>query len=193
MRQSTATRLSEKRLLPRRWPPYQSLVGVPKEVDEPELLVCAHQRPDVGVAGVLPRSVFPGLMTELTGLRYGLGRSQSCFPVSRIEAAYVARRRLWMRRHIRDRRADDHDVSADGDGRAHRVLAPAHFASQPEGQVHGAAVAEVSDRLAAECIDCAQPRVPRRVEESRRQSACAVRPERGTAVREAEVRRRPSA
>ena len=70
---STQTRLSANRLSPRRWPPYQSFVGVlERQVDVAGLLVDRHQRPDVGVAGVFPRIVLPGVDAEFVFLRDGV-------------------------------------------------------------------------------------------------------------------------
>src|SRR5262245_28269998 len=41
-------------------------------IDVTKFLVDAHQRPDISVAGVLPRLVLPGLIAELARLRHGL-------------------------------------------------------------------------------------------------------------------------
>ena len=43
-----------------------------RQVDVAELLVGAHRRPDVGVAGFLPGILLPGLVAELARLRDGV-------------------------------------------------------------------------------------------------------------------------
>jgi hypothetical protein len=73
--------LSAKRLLPGRLPPYSSMVGVlNRQVDEARLRVDRDLGPHADVAGPFPRSVFPGVVAELTRAGIVLKR-HNCLPV----------------------------------------------------------------------------------------------------------------
>ena len=85
------------------------------QIGEAQLFVDAHQGPDVGVAGVLPRALFPGLVTDFARLRHRVERPQ-LLAGAHVEAADVTRRRLGAVGAVRDRRADDGDVATDHDG-----------------------------------------------------------------------------
>ena len=119
-----------------------------RQVDVPELFVAAHRAPDVGVSGVRPRIVQPGLVADLAGPRDGAERPQ-LLAGPHVVAADVAGRRFHPRRargvvDVADDRADDDDVADDERRRAPGVVV--ERAAQTLPQIDLAVDAEIRDQ-----------------------------------------------
>ena len=160
-----------------------------RQVGEAELRVGAHQGPDVRVAADLPRTVLPGVAAGFALLRNRMERPELLAGAD-VESADVPRRCLGRARPVRDRRADDRHVAAEGDRRTHAVDPPRHFPVQTEREVDAAAISERGDRFAAQRVHRAQEGVAARPHQPAAFAGqVRVVPVRGPAMREAEVRR----
>ena len=73
-----------------------------RQIDVAELLVGAHRRPDVGVAGFLPGVLLPGLDAGLACLRNRVEGPKQAAGTD-VEAAHVARRRRPLPPPVHDR------------------------------------------------------------------------------------------
>ena len=126
--------------------------GAHWQIDITQFGIGAHQGPDVGVAGVFPRAVFPGLVAKGTFLWDGfkdplLGTS------AHVEAAHIAWGhglvgRATNGKGVEDHCADDGDVAADDRRRGDRVEFAFDWPAQALGQIHAAVVAKALDGLA---------------------------------------------
>src|SRR5262245_63334570 len=155
------------------------------QIDVPQSLVAAHQRPDVSVAGVLPRLVLPGLIAELARLGHGVEYPERLAGAD-VESLDVAARLLLDYRPVVDRRADDYRVAANYWRRCHRVIPRIDGERNRLGQIHFSAFAEFRDRLAGLCVNRPQVGVGGRDVHA---LLFAVRPVRDAAMHEAEIRR----
>ena len=125
-----------------------------RQVDVPELVVGAQRRPDVGVAGVAPRLVQPGVGAEVVRLRDG-AEHPAHVAGARVDPLDPAGRRLPADDEVRDDGRRDHHVAGDDRRRGdpHQVptlvVGPAPLGPRDAlHQVDPAVVAEVADRLA---------------------------------------------
>ena len=160
-----------------------------RQIGEAELRVGAHQRPHVRVAADLPRTLLPGI-TAGFALPRDRVEGPELLAGADIESAHVARRRLGRARTVRDGRADDDDIAAQGDRRTDAVDPARHLAAQAQGEVDTAAVAEGLDRFAAQGVHRAQERVaPGPKQAAPVTWKVGVVPVGRSAVDEAEVRR----
>ena len=80
-----------------------------RKVDVAELFIGAHDRPDVGVAGVLPGAVLPSLVAVLARLGDRMEHPEFLTGPD-IETTHIAGSSLLRRLRVRDRRAHDDDI-----------------------------------------------------------------------------------
>ncbi len=140
-----------------------------RQIDEPELVIPAHHRPHVGVAGVAMRAVLPGLDPELAVARNHVEDPlQLAGP--HIERLHVAGHPFLDRRPIRHRRTDNHRIAHDDRRRINRdvvalavelVQHPSLRARQRGQQIRFPGFAERRDRFAALRIEREQVAVER--------------------------------
>ena len=117
-----------------------------RQIDVAELLVGAHRRPDIGVAGFLPGFLLPGLDAGLAGLRHGVeGPEQTAG--DDIEAAHVARRRRPLSPPVHHRRADHDDAAHDHRRRTHGVIIAVDRPAQALREIDPAVGPECRHRL----------------------------------------------
>jgi hypothetical protein len=134
--------------------------GSEGQVDVTELWVVAHHRPDVGVAGIAPGVVLPGLVSILAGLRNGV-ENPELLTGPHVEAAHVAGWHLFVVLEVVHRTAHYDDVSAD-DGRGRDGdMFPNHRLPHAEGEVYAATLPESRDRLTGLGIQSAEVGVVR--------------------------------
>src|SRR5262249_46681229 len=82
------------------------------QVDEPARAVDRERRPDVRMALVLPRVIFPGLVAGLAGPRHGV-EAPEMLAGAGVEGLHVAGRIVMIDETVADRVADDDDVAPD--------------------------------------------------------------------------------
>ena len=140
-----------------------------RQIHEPKLVVSAHHRPHVGVAGVAMRAVLPRLHTELAVARDHV-KDPLQFSGAHVEGLHVAGHPFLHGRPIRHRRTNDHGVAHDHRRRVNRyVVALAvelmqHASLRPrqrDQQIRLSSFAKRRDRLAALRIEREQVAVER--------------------------------
>ena len=119
--------------------------GADRQVDVAQLRVGAHDAPGVGVAGIRPGVVFPGVVSDFARLRHRVERPAQLAGTD-VEPADVSRGRRLVARTVGDRRVDDDDVADDHRWRDHLVGAPVDRTAKPLGQVDLAVRPEPADR-----------------------------------------------
>ena len=117
-----------------------------RQVDEAQLLVRGHVRPDVGAARVGRRVARPRVGAELALLRDGPEGPQSA-PRPDVEAHHVAARPLLVSRTVVDARPH-HDDAANHDGRGrHAEIGSALGPRHAGHEIHPPAIAEARGEL----------------------------------------------
>src|SRR5215510_8703239 len=82
------------------------------QIDVSQLLVAAHHRPDIRIAGMLPGVVLPGFDAWLFALRHSMERPP-LLAGPHIKASDVTRRHGFHARIVKDRRPNNDDVATD--------------------------------------------------------------------------------
>ena len=169
--------------------------GADRQIDPPQRIVGAHQRPDVGVARIPPRVVQPGVGAELVrALRH---RVEVPFVAAGADVvgAHPARRRFLRERAVVDARADDDGVADHNRWRlrpdrqqVQQIELAAGRARQPVHQVDASPGAELIGRQTGPGVDRDQKAVAGAPEDPRR---ILVLPIRHTAVAPGERWGRP--
>ena len=150
-----------------------------RQVDEPELLVGAHHRPDVGHPRVFPRVIQPGLDAGLPCARNRIpGPAQRAR--THVVGAHIPRSVLHGQRMVRHRLADHHDVTRHQRRRGIAVVDELGRVGE-HPQVDHPPVAEALDQLAGLEVRRQQIRGPHREDASIRPAV--VLPEPDPAVR----------
>src|SRR5262245_54436268 len=83
-----------------------------RQIDVAQLLVAAHQRPDIRVAGILPGVVLPRFDAWLLALRHGM-EYPPLLASAHIKASDVTWRHGFQAWIVPDRGPNDNDVAAD--------------------------------------------------------------------------------
>ena len=156
-----------------------------RHVEQAARLVEAHRRPDVGVAGELPRAAVPGVVAELAALRDGVELPHQ-LSGARVERAHVAGRIVLVGEAIADAVADDDQVLVDDRRRRVGVVLLVDRPDQAFAQIDDAVVAESRDRRAGLRIELNQ--LVARVEEDAK--AIAILPRDDAAMRRSPAVRR---
>ena len=157
------------------------------QVNVAQILVRAHERPDVRVAAIFPRFVFPSLDAEFALLRYRM-KNPSWLAGPRVKGLNVAARGFLVLWAVGNRRADNHVVSADHGRRSHRIVAGVDRQRDRFCQVHLSAFAEFGHGFPGLGVDRPQVRI---VGSNIDPLLAAVGPIRHAAMHEAEIRRAP--
>ena len=156
-----------------------------RDIDVTELQVGAQRSPRVGGAGVPPRAIFPGLVSELTLLRDRV-ELPDFFARANIEAPDVAGRPQLVPEAVKDHRSYDDHVTDDHGSPHELVVAPWDGTSQSLRGVDGSVGAKVGDRLTRPGVEGVEIGIARRQENAR---LLAVRPVGDASRVEARVRR----
>jgi hypothetical protein len=114
-----------------------------RQVHEAPFGVQRHGRPDVGVAGELPRVLLPRLVAELAGLGNGVERPHQ-LAGPRVKRPHVARRVVSVHQAVAYAAPYDHEIAVHDGRRRVGVVPLVDRPQQPLGQVDLAAVAERS-------------------------------------------------
>ncbi|MCG3164009.1 MAG: hypothetical protein JMDDDDMK_05475 [Acidobacteria bacterium] len=136
-----------------------------RQVDVAQLFIQRHRRPDVGVAGVLPRLILPGLRAELACLRDGV-EDPDGFARAGVECLHVAARRFLIGRPVGDRRADNYHIAINHRRGSDGVIARINCQRDGFGEIDPALLAEVRDRLPRPGVERDQIGVARAQEDS---------------------------
>ena len=131
-------------------------------IHEPPFLVHDHRRPGIGVPGVVPAAILPGLVSGLARLRDEVERPHQLAGVH-VEGLHVARRVARVDEAVPHPVADDHQVLEDHGRRRLRVVQAVGGPEQLLGEVDLAPVAERLHRLARGGVE--RDQAPARVEE----------------------------
>ena len=115
------------------------------EVHQPSLYVDRERRPDVGVADVAPRVVFPGFVAELAWLRSGV-EAPHPFSSPHVERLHVARWVVLVGEAVADTVADDHQVLIHNRWRRVGVVKFVHLPDEVAGEVDLAAAPKAGNR-----------------------------------------------
>ena len=116
-----------------------------RQIDVAQVEIRRERRPDGGVPGVVPGSVFPRLVAGIAGLRDRV-EGPELLARPRVESPHVTRRHLLGRRTspLRKRGSDDDHISDDDRGRtrADAVVHQIQVPPEPQLEVHDPVVAE---------------------------------------------------
>ena len=120
-----------------------------RQIGVAQILVGAHDRPDVAGARVLPRPVFPRVVPELARLGHGVEPPLQSAGDG-VEAPDVARRLLPLLEAVAGEDADDDRVAADQRRRRPAVLVEVRHALR---EVDLAALPELAQRIAGAGVE----------------------------------------
>src|SRR5439155_21241293 len=130
-----------------------------RQIDVSQLLVAAHQRPDIRVAGILPGVVLPRFDSWLLALWHGMERPP-LLAGAHIKASDVARRHGFHARIVPDRRPNDNDVAADNGRGTDAIQRAVNQTAQASRQIDAAMYAEFWDWLSRCGVEGNELRIP---------------------------------